>query len=133
MTSSEKKSSMSIAILLASNGADLHALNQKQQTPLDLCPDPNLLKLLTKCYNDFLTSQKGASLQVSIGEAASDKGEGLKQCMVCSESPRDTLLGPCGHILTCSVCVTRITRCLSCKEEITTRTKVSQTLVHSTE
>lgn len=49
MSNSDKKSSASIAIFLASNGAQLNIKNNKEQTPLDLCPDPHLLKLLTKC------------------------------------------------------------------------------------
>lgn len=53
----EKKNSASIAIFLASNGADLFIANSKGQTPLDLCPDPHLLKLLTKCNYDY-TQQK---------------------------------------------------------------------------
>ena len=47
--SSDKKSSASITIFLASNGADIYLKNFKEQTPLDLCPDPHLLKLLTRC------------------------------------------------------------------------------------
>ena len=53
MNSSEKKSNASIALFLASNGADLHVKNRKGQTPLDLCPDPHLLKLLTKCKEEY--------------------------------------------------------------------------------
>ena len=48
----DKKSSASIALFLAANGADLHIKNKKGQTPLDLCPDPNLCKALTKCHKD---------------------------------------------------------------------------------
>ena len=42
---SDKKSSASIACFLAANGADLSIKNKKGQTPLDLCPDPNLCKV----------------------------------------------------------------------------------------
>ncbi|KAH8360893.1 hypothetical protein KR084_010662 [Drosophila pseudotakahashii] len=50
-----KKASASIACFLAANGADLTLKNRKQQTPLDLCPDPNLCKTLVKCYNERKT------------------------------------------------------------------------------
>ncbi len=123
-TSSEKKSSMSIAILLASNGADLDARNKKNQTPLDLCPDPNLLKLLTKCHHDYLVSQKRASLPVSIETSSNGQTDGRKSCVMCSERPRDVLLGPCGHVVTCSGCAGRLKRCLLCKEEVVSTTKV---------
>ena len=48
----DKKSSASIACFLAANGADLSLKNKKNQTPLDLCPDPNLCKALTKCQKE---------------------------------------------------------------------------------
>jgi len=48
----EKKSSASIACFLAAHGSDLAAKNKKNQTPLDLCPDPNLCKALCKIQRD---------------------------------------------------------------------------------
>ncbi|XP_052862143.1 E3 ubiquitin-protein ligase mind-bomb isoform X2 [Anopheles cruzii] len=51
----DKKASASIACFLAANGADLTIKNRKLQTPLDLCPDPNLCKTLIKCYNERKT------------------------------------------------------------------------------
>lgn len=48
----DKKSSASIACFLAANGADLSIKNKKGQTPLDLCPDPNLCKALAKCHKE---------------------------------------------------------------------------------
>lgn len=48
----DKKSSASIACFLVARGAELNAKNKKGQTPLDLCPDPNLSKALTKCYKE---------------------------------------------------------------------------------
>lgn len=48
----DKKSSASIALFLAANGADLNIKNKKGQTPLDLCPDPSLCKALAKCHKD---------------------------------------------------------------------------------
>uniref|UniRef100_U5EJK2 RING-type E3 ubiquitin transferase n=1 Tax=Corethrella appendiculata TaxID=1370023 RepID=U5EJK2_9DIPT len=52
---SDKKASASIACFLAAHGADLTIKNRKLQTPLDLCPDPNLCKTLVKCYNERKT------------------------------------------------------------------------------
>lgn len=51
----DKKASASIACFLAANGADLTIKNRKLQTPLDLCPNPNLCKILVKCYNERKT------------------------------------------------------------------------------
>ena len=48
----DRKSSASIACFLAAHGADLTIRNKKAQTPLDLCPDPNLCRTLTQCRNE---------------------------------------------------------------------------------
>ena len=66
MSNSAKKSSASIAIFLASNGADLHIKNKKDQTPLDLCPDPHLLKLLTKCSQEHQESAMSANTAAPV-------------------------------------------------------------------
>ena len=50
--------------------------------------------------------------------------ESLEECMVCSDLKRDTLFGPCGHIATCSLCSPRVKKCLMCKEQVQSRTKV---------
>lgn len=50
--STDKKSSASIACILAAHGADLKMRNKKGQTPLDLCPDPNLCKALFNCHKE---------------------------------------------------------------------------------
>ena len=51
--------------------------------------------------------------------------ESLEECMVCSDLKRDTLFGPCGHIATCSLCSPRVKKCLMCKEQVQSRSKVS--------
>lgn len=54
MTSNtDNKSSAAITLFLASNGANLYLKNNKDQTPLDLCPDPHLLKLLNKSSMEY--------------------------------------------------------------------------------
>ncbi|XP_034655842.1 E3 ubiquitin-protein ligase mind-bomb [Drosophila subobscura] len=76
-----KKASASIACFLAANGADLTLKNRKQQTPLDLCPDPNLCKTLVKCYNERKTDDSelpgnvaGTSLNARARAAAGGAG-----------------------------------------------------------
>lgn len=68
MSNSDKKSSASIAIFLASKGAQLNIKNDKSQTPLDLCPDPHLLKLLTKCSQDSAQSAESATPVKVLGK-----------------------------------------------------------------
>ena len=46
--------------------------------------------------------------------------------MVCSDMKRDMLFGPCGHVATCSLCSSRVKKCLMCKETVQARTKVGR-------
>uniref|UniRef100_A0A087XXV1 RING-type E3 ubiquitin transferase n=1 Tax=Poecilia formosa TaxID=48698 RepID=A0A087XXV1_POEFO len=122
----EKKSAASIACFLAANGADLTIRNKKGQSPLDLCPDPSLCKALAKCHKEKSSGQvdtRSPSLNSNI--------ESLEECMVCSDMKRDTLFGPCGHIATCSLCSPRVKKCLICKEQVQSRTKIEECVVCS--
>lgn len=60
----------------------------------------------------------------------SNDSETLEECMVCSDMKRDTLFGPCGHIATCSLCSPRVKKCLICKEQVQSRTKVMNLLLY---
>lgn len=122
----DKKSSASIACFLAANGADLNIKNKKGQTPLDLCPDPNLCKALAKCHKERLSP--GAASNVAL---IRNEQEALEECMVCSDLKRDTLFGPCGHIATCSLCSPRVKKCLLCKDHVQSRTKIEECVVCS--
>ncbi|XP_067677818.1 E3 ubiquitin-protein ligase MIB1-like isoform X1 [Haliotis asinina] len=130
----DKKSSASIACFLAANGADLNIKNKKGQTPLDLCPDPNLCKALAKCHKErnsltyLLTSP---TVPASNAAVIRNDQESLEECMVCSDMKRDTLFGPCGHIATCSLCSPRVKKCLMCKEHVQSRTKIEECVVCS--
>lgn len=123
----DKKSNASIACFLVSNGADLNIKNKKGQTPLDLCPDPNLCKALTKCQKERTNEQ---NITPSNTSPAADQ-DTLEECMVCSDMKRDTLFGPCGHIATCSLCSPRVKKCLMCKEPVQSRTKIEECVVCS--
>ncbi|XP_070305217.1 E3 ubiquitin-protein ligase mib1 [Salvelinus sp. IW2-2015] len=122
----EKKSAASIACFLAANGADLTIRNKKGQSPLDLCPDPSLCKALAKCHKEKTSGQVG-----SRSPSLNSNGETLEECMVCSDMKRDTLFGPCGHIATCSLCSPRVKKCLICKDQVQSRTKIEECVVCS--
>nr|XP_023399712.1 E3 ubiquitin-protein ligase MIB1 isoform X1 [Loxodonta africana] len=123
----EKKSAASIACFLAANGADLSIRNKKGQSPLDLCPDPSLCKALAKCHKEKVSGQVGSRSPSMI----SNDSETLEECVVCSDMKRDTLFGPCGHIATCSLCSPRVKKCLICKEQVQSRTKIEECVVCS--
>ncbi|CAD5112182.1 DgyrCDS1415 [Dimorphilus gyrociliatus] len=122
----DKKSSASIACFLAANGADLQIKNKKGQSPLDLCPDPNLCKTLVKCHRE----RAPQSLHANTPSCGSES-ESVEECMVCSDLRRDTLFGPCGHVTTCSLCSPRVKKCLMCKETVQSRTKIEECVVCS--
>lgn len=149
MQHTDKKASASIACFLAANGADLTIKNRKLQTPLDLCPDPNLCKTLIKCYNERktddtelpgnvaaaaaaiadsnennLTGNTGNSENVINSKTGTPGTGGLDECLLCSEQKRDTLFKPCGHVCCCETCAPRVKKCLICRESVSAKEKV---------
>lgn len=126
----DKKNSASIACFLAGNGADLNARNKKGQTPLDLCPDPNLSKNLAKCHKDKQSFHQ-MSPPIAVATLHTSEPDTLEECMVCSDMKRDTLFGPCGHVATCSLCSPRVKKCLMCKEHVQSRIKIEECVVCS--
>lgn len=127
MSNSDKKSSASIAIFLASKGAQLNIKNDKSQTPLDLCPDPHLLKLLTKCSQDSAQSAESATPVKVLGK----EDVGPEYCCVCLKNKRDMLFLPCGHLTCCEGCSLDVEQCSICEQEIGSRAKVEECLVCS--
>eukprot|EP00112_Aurelia_sp_Birch-Aquarium-sp1_P018775 Seg4531.2 transcript_id=Seg4531.2/GoldUCD/mRNA.D3Y31 product="E3 ubiquitin-protein ligase MIB1" protein_id=Seg4531.2/GoldUCD/D3Y31 len=128
MPGSEKKSSASIACFLAAHGADLKLKNKKDQTPLDLCPDPNLCKALGKCHvaRPRLDGEKPTNKNSNALSPDSPS-----ECIVCTDMPRDILFVPCNHIAACSVCSPRVKKCLICKEHVQSRIKIEECVVCS--
>lgn len=117
----DKKSSSFIACFLAAHGADLELKNKKGQTPLDLCPDPNLCKTLTTCYKDTESHDiEPVSTSATIDE-----------CLVCSDGKREVLFGPCGHVACCNACAPRVKKCLICRENVMSRGKIEECVVCS--
>ncbi|KMQ98201.1 e3 ubiquitin-protein ligase mib1 [Lasius niger] len=94
----DKKSSSFIACFLAAHGADLELKNKKGQTPLDLCPDPNLCKTLTTCHKD--------------------KESLIEECVVCSDRKAGMLFRPCGHMCACEGCAALMKKCVQCRAQI---------------
>ncbi|XP_076662999.1 E3 ubiquitin-protein ligase MIB1-like isoform X1 [Andrena cerasifolii] len=117
----DKKSSSFIACFLAAHGADLELKNKKGQTPLDLCPDPNLCKTLTTCHKD----RESHSIEPSAPSATID------ECLVCSDGKREMLFSPCGHVACCNTCAPRVRKCLICRENVMSRLKIEECVVCS--
>ncbi|OWA50120.1 E3 ubiquitin-protein ligase MIB1 [Hypsibius exemplaris] len=121
----DHKSSASLAKFLVANGANLYAENKKGQSPMTLCPDPDLAKQLKKCQTE---KTPGAA---PVGGLLRLESDVPKDCLVCSDQARDTLFSPCGHVATCAGCAHRVKKCLICKETVQNRTKIDECLVCS--
>ncbi|XP_076183214.1 E3 ubiquitin-protein ligase MIB1-like [Ptiloglossa arizonensis] len=117
----DKKSSSFIACFLAAHGADLELKNKKGQTPLDLCPDPNLCKTLTTCHKD----RESHNIEATVPSATID------ECLVCSDGKREMLFNPCGHVTCCNTCAPRVKKCLICRENVLSRVKIEECVVCS--
>ena len=130
-----KKSSANIALLLVQNVADINIKNKKQQTPLDLCTDLNLNKQLQKQYRELHTRSPSSPTAINNKELLINKNQQqeiiFEECIICSDSKRDTLLKPCNHILSCYQCSSRCKKCLICKEAIKERIKIENCVVCS--
>ncbi|KAF6027626.1 MIB1 [Bugula neritina] len=125
----KRSSSGSIACFLAANGADLNLKNKKDQTPLDLCPDPNLCKALAKCFTDRKSPVMSNTMPVF--SSSSESNDSLNECIVCSDAKRDTLFSPCGHVTTCSQCAPRVKKCFICKQSVQSRSLIEECIVCS--
>lgn len=122
---SDQKNSASLAMFLVENGADLQIKNKKGQSPMDLCPDPNLAKVLKKCALDRATGMLPA---ISYSRSSS---EVPKECLVCSDHQREVLFSPCGHVVACAQCAPRVKKCLICRETIHKQTQIDECVVCS--
>lgn len=143
----DKKSSASIACFLAAHGADLTVKNKKGQTPLDLCPDPNLCKTLTSCRkagasatdstpesepgSSAISTSAPAADSISSGDTQPQSDPTADECLVCSDAKRDTLFRPCGHICCCNACAARVKKCLVCRAGVSSRERVPECRVCS--
>lgn len=128
---SDKKSSASIACFLAGNGADLMIKNKKGQTPLDLCPDPNVCQAVTKCYKEKQSGEMDPGPNQNTNQNTSNIVSTLEECLVCSDAKRDIMFQPCGHVTCCSECAPRVKKCLLCRESVANRIKIEECLVCS--
>ena len=54
-----------------------------------------------------------------------------EECMICTDSKRDTLIKPCNHVIACNACSLRCKKCLLCKEAIQERVKLEECLICS--
>jgi Zinc finger, C3HC4 type (RING finger) len=107
--------------------------------------DPNLCKILIKCYNEkhtediettsmddknisnVMNNENNNQPPQQPQQAKLDSSEGnVDECLLCSEQKRDTVFKPCGHVVSCEACGSRIKKCLICRESVSSREKVGK-------
>lgn len=112
--------------------------------------DPNLCKILIKCYNEKHTEDiestsvdeknicnvvnndnnqeqqqhQHQAQQTVCGSKIETTDMHIDECLLCSEHKRDTVFKPCGHVVSCEACASRIKKCLICRETVSSREKV---------
>ena len=101
--------------------------------------DPNLCKILIKCYNEKhtedieTTTMDDKNLTNVVNNENQQQSQQTKnnasennadECLLCSEQKRDTVFKPCGHVVACEACGSRIKKCLICRETVSSREKV---------
>ncbi|CAH8870153.1 unnamed protein product [Trichobilharzia szidati] len=91
------------------NQAAENPLNQPFSIENQLIPEPNNLH--------FNLSQ--SSIYTLLPPTLDDIDLEWRECLVCSERNRSTIMLPCGHIITCETCTPLIKKCLLCRQRIT--------------
>ena len=139
---------LDIGKALIQHGANLFLKNKKSQSPLDLCTDPVLNKVLNQFHKDTLKSistfsplisqtnveeisQISTNLIIDNDQMRVRNDNVLDECLVCSDNKREVLFEPCGHVATCRDCGSRCKKCLVCKESILGRVELEECLVCS--
>ena len=131
-----------MSLFLVTSGADLTITNTSNQTPLQLCSDPNLIKLLERTQQEHKTKQSAGmnelvvcfliSLPLLLHLDSEDDPTNRSvfpsydDCLVCHTHPRCTLNIPCGHVTNCQQC--SITACPLCGSTVDSVTKVTSLL-----
>ncbi|KAJ4926645.1 hypothetical protein JOQ06_014394 [Pogonophryne albipinna] len=88
--------------------------------------------VLDQCFLQTIDCIQKLNGQVGTrSPSQNSNNETLDECMVCSDLKRDTIFGPCGHIATCSLCSPRVKKCLICKDQVQSRTKIEECVVCS--
>ncbi|VDQ14112.1 unnamed protein product [Trichobilharzia regenti] len=101
------------------NQAAENPLNQPISIENELIPEPNNLQ--------FNLSQ--SSIYTLLPPTLDEMDLEWRECLVCSERNRSTIMLPCGHIITCETCTPLIKKCLLCRQRITGYHKVSYPLL----
>ncbi|CAH8642608.1 unnamed protein product [Heterobilharzia americana] len=91
------------------NQATENPLNQPFAIENQLMPKPN-----NSCYN-IPQSDTHTLLPPTLDDIDLE----WRECLVCCERNRSTIILPCGHIITCDTCTPLIKKCLLCRQRIT--------------
>jgi E3 ubiquitin-protein ligase mind-bomb len=112
---------MAIAAFLVSKGAKVSARNSVGFTPLDFVTDVNAKYFLTQ-YQPGVNKGPMPPQLAPLNALSSPPGATKVDCQICCEPMQKKLkpvrFEPCGHVIVCADCCTRMKRCLECKLRI---------------
>jgi len=112
---------ISIAFLLISNGALINIKNKAGLKPLDYLIDSKIRNFLKSASNSNIKASASSDLPPTAASCYS-KNDTIADCQICCEkmigSNKPVKLEPCGHVIVCSECCTRMKRCIECKMTI---------------
>ncbi|RNA27483.1 E3 ubiquitin- ligase MIB1 [Brachionus plicatilis] len=108
-----------IALMLIENGASISIKNKKNQTPLDLCNDPEFGKILA-IHNSETIKLHSAQQNLKID---------FDECPICCDKRQEVLFKPCNHLNACKECSSRLKKCLICKEAILDRIQLEKCVI----
>ncbi|CAH8588558.1 unnamed protein product [Schistosoma turkestanicum] len=95
------------------------------QSPLINQTDENSLSQPFAIENQFIPEQNNlrhsvrqSNIYTLLPPTLDEMDLEWRECLVCSERSRSTVILPCGHIITCETCTPLIKKCLLCRQRI---------------
>jgi len=67
-----------------------------------------------------------STLEAAVKDLTIYEDQTSSDCTICMESPKTTIIIPCGHFYTCATCTEKIQKCPICRCHITGRVNQSQ-------
>lgn len=122
---------VAIAAFLISKGAKITVRNKAGYAPLDFVPDINA-KLFLNNYCHHQPVAVPQNVERPQSPPLSKKQERV-ECQICCEPMKKSLkpvrFEPCGHVIVCSDCCTRMKKCIECKSKIDKKVVMKASIV----
>ena len=101
-----------MACYLISKGVKYKACkNRSNLAPIEMCSDPDLVNIIENFVKD---NTRGSSCSV--------------KCKMCNSQPANCQFKPCDHVVSCGDCVDFFKKCVVCKNEVESYSKLTITI-----